>query len=487
MSLTLAVGLTAASVSATELVVDVHPRWELVWADEFEGDQLDAAKWNIQVGDGSHEGIPGWGNNELQRYETANVAVRDGHLIITALAEAGGAPKYTSARINTDGKFAVRYGRVEGRIRTAPGQGLWAAFWMLPSNSPYGAWPASGEIDIMEAFARRPAPFIQGVVHYGMAWPLNVYTAKRYESVDPADDFHEYALEWDAKQLRWFVDGVHFHTVPNTTYWTCYKDDATNAHQRGPESAPFDQPFHLLLNLAVGGDLPGEPVAAAFPGELRVDYVRVHRCAPGAETGLGCAGLAAPLNPAVRPTAPERGHEAAYDLCGDAVGRCSAPSAATVPPGRPWASGTASRPVRTAPCIARRAKLVFGRRVARHEALESLEETAMDGTKTHEEMRTELLGKVAEDDAFRARLIEEPKAAIKEALDVELPDTVAVRVLEDSASTVHLVLPPSADLSDQDLEAIAAGHSYNWNMYRTRVGEHRHYEGGPLHGGSIPD
>ena len=98
----------------------------------------------------------------------------------------------------------------------------------------------------------------------------------------------------------------------------------------------------------------------------------------------------------------------------------------------------------------------------------------MEGTKTHEEMRTELLGKVAEDEAFRARLIEEPKAAIKEALDVELPDTVAVRVLEDSVSTVHLVLPPSADLSDQDLKAIAAGHSNDWNMYWTGRGEHGH-------------
>ena len=317
VSLALAAVLTAAGVGATELVdVRVHPRWELVWADEFEGDRLDAAKWNVQVGDGSREGIPGWGNNELQSYQPGNVAVRDGHLIVTARAEAAGDHQYTSARINTDGKFAVRYGRVEGRIRTPVGQGLWAAFWMLPTNSPYGAWPASGEIDIMEAFTRRPSPFIQGVVHYGMAWPRNAYSAKRYEGVDPADAFHVYALEWDAEQLRWFVDDVHFHTVPNTTYWNCYKDDA-NAYRRGPESAPFDQPFHLLLNLAVGGDLPGDPVASAFPGEMRVGYVRVRRCALDSETGLGCAGLAAPLNPAVQPTAAESGREAECGLYGN--------------------------------------------------------------------------------------------------------------------------------------------------------------------------
>ena len=320
----LALTAVAAAVcaSAAEPAATAQPSqgWELAWADEFDGDALDAAKWNVQIGDGSALGIPGWGNNELQSYEAGNVAVAGGHLIITALAKAGGGRRYTSARINTDGKFALRYGRVEGRIRAPAGQGLWAAFWMLPSNSPYGSWPASGEIDIMEAFAHRPAPFVQGVVHYGMAWPLNVYAAKRYEGVDPADAFHVYALEWDAERLRWFVDGAHYHTVPNTTYWNYYKDGASNAHRRGPKSAPFDQPFHLLLNLAVGGDLPGDPVADAFPGELRVDYVRVYRCALDGATGLGCAGLAAPVDPRVRPTAPEGVYEAEYALYADAAG-----------------------------------------------------------------------------------------------------------------------------------------------------------------------
>ena len=320
LALTGIVATACASGAAPAVPVQSPQGWELAWADEFDGGALDASKWNVQTGDGSALGIPGWGNNELQSYQRRNVAVAGGHLIITALAETAGDHRYTSARINTAGKFAVRYGRVEGRMRISAGQGLWAAFWMLPSNSPYGGWPASGEIDIMEAFARRPAPFVQGVVHYGMAWPLNAYAAKRYEGVDPADAFHVYAVEWDAEQLRWFVDGAHFHTVPNGTYWSYYKDDASNAHRRGPESAPFDQPFHLLLNLAVGGDLPGDPAADAFPGELRVDYVRVYRCAVDADTGLGCAGLAAPVDPAVRPTAPERGYQAEYVLYGDAAG-----------------------------------------------------------------------------------------------------------------------------------------------------------------------
>ena len=346
LALTAVLATADASVAAPAAPVQPPQGWELSWADEFDGDALDAGKWNVQTGDGSALGIPGWGNNELQHYQSANVAVADGHLIITARAETAGDRRYTSARINTAGKFAVRYGRVEGRMRTPPGQGLWAAFWMLPSDSPYGGWPASGEIDIMEAFARRPVPFVQGVVHYGMAWPLNVFAAKRYEGVDPADAFHVYALEWDAEQLRWFVDGAHFHTVPNSTYWNYYRDDASNAHRWGPESAPFDQPFHLLLNLAVGGDLPGDPAPDAFPGELRVDYVRVYRCAVDGDTGLGCAGRPAPVDPAVRPTAAERGYQAEYVLYGDAVGPLVVAAARGAPDGAPIPDAQTTVPLR---------------------------------------------------------------------------------------------------------------------------------------------
>ena len=294
--------------------------WELLWADEFDGDTLDPAKWNIQTGDGTAEGIPGWGNNELQTYRPGNVAVAGGNLVITARAESADGRSYTSGRINTRGKFELRYGRVEASIRTPAGQGMWSAFWLLPTNSPYGGWSASGEIDIMEVFSRQPAPFTQGAAHYGMIWPLNVYATKHYAGVDPSDGYHVHALEWDEQMLRWFVDGVHFHTVPNTTYWNYYKNPATNAHQHGPESAPFDQPFHLLLNLAVGGNLPGDPVPTALPAELLVDYVRVYRCSVDAETGLGCAGSADAVDPAVQPTAPDRVYQATYDLYRDAAG-----------------------------------------------------------------------------------------------------------------------------------------------------------------------
>ena len=303
----------------------VERGWELVWADEFSGSALNTANWNIQTGDGTAEGIPGWGNNELQTYQAANIAVSGGNLVITARQETVGRHNYTSARINTSGKMDMSYGRVEARIRPPGGQGLWSAFWMLPTDSPYGTWAAGGEIDIMEVYSRDPAPFTLGAVHYGMAWPLNKFSSSRYTGIDPADGFHTYALEWDEDEVRWFVDGTHFQTARNTTYWTYYRDAETNAHTPGPASAPFDQPFHLLLNVAVGGNLPGPPVPSAFPGQMLVDYVRVYRCnIPTA--GVDCAGFADLVDPGVEPFLPGDVFRAEYQLYGDMLGPLAFPN-----------------------------------------------------------------------------------------------------------------------------------------------------------------
>ena len=306
--------------------------WELVWSDEFEGESLDTSHWNIQVGDGSAEGIPGWGNNELQSYQPENVTVSGGHLIISAHHQSADGREYTSGRINTADKVDIRYGRIEASIQAPSGKGLWSAFWMLPTGSPYGGWAASGEIDIMEVYSRQPAPFTQGVVHYGMAWPLNVFRYKRYDDIDPADGFHTYAVEWDVEEIRWFVDGRHFHTITNATYWTYYKDGETNAHSSGSDSAPFDQPFHLLLNLAVGGNLPGDPVPEALPGEMRVDYVRVYQCNRNLDTGLGCDGLIDFVDPAIEPAAPDKVYVAEYDLYVDQAGPLAFPNVDAVLP-----------------------------------------------------------------------------------------------------------------------------------------------------------
>ena len=295
--------------------------WKLVWSDEFDGAVLDASKWNVQTGDGTAEGIPGWGNNELQSYRAANVSVSDGVLVIAAREEdAGDGRAYTSGRIDTAGKLDVVYGRIEASIHAPGGQGLWSAFWMLPTDSAYGGWAAGGEIDILEVFSRDPAPFAQGALHYGMAWPLNTFGYARYSEVDPSDGLHVYAVEWDEEEIRWFVDGAHFHTVRRDAYWTYYRDAGTNAYASGGVSAPFDRPFHLLLNLAVGGNLPGPPVPGALPGELRVDYVRVYRCGVDGSTGVGCAGLADAISAAVVPAAPGGVYRAVHDLYVDAAG-----------------------------------------------------------------------------------------------------------------------------------------------------------------------
>jgi len=295
--------------------------WELVWSDEFDGTALDSSKWNIQTGDGTAEGIPGWGNNELQSYQAANISVSDGVLVITAREEdAGDGRAYTSGRINTAGKLDATYGRIEARIQAPDGQGLWSAFWMLPTDPPYGGWAGGGEIDILEVFSRDPAPFAQAALQYGMAWPLNTFDHKRYSDVDPADGFHVYAAEWDEQEIRWFVDGTHFYTVGRNRYWNYYRDAGTNAHVSGGVSAPFDRPFHLLLNVAVGGNLPGEPVAGALPGELKVDYVRVYQCSVNVSTGVGCADLLDRTSAAVTPPEAADVYRAVYDLYVDAVG-----------------------------------------------------------------------------------------------------------------------------------------------------------------------
>ena len=306
-------------------VLQTPKGWNLVWSDEFDGGALDAAKWNIQTGDGTAEGIPGWGNNELQSYQATNVSVADGNLIITARREDADGRAYTSGRINTDGKLDIKYGRIEANIHAAAGQGMWSAFWMLPTDSAYGTWAAGGEIDIMEVFSRDPSPFNQAALHYGMAWPLNTYKYEKHMDVDPADGFHIYALEWDQNEIRWFVDGTHYWTVKNFTYWNYYKDAATNAHVEGGNSAPFDQPFHLLLNVAVGGNLPGAPAAEALPAQMRVDYVRVYECNLDTETGVGCDGFTDYTDPSVTPPLPDKPYRAVYDLYVDAVGPLTFP------------------------------------------------------------------------------------------------------------------------------------------------------------------
>ena len=244
------------------------PDCVLVWSDEFDGTEVDPSRWSFQFGDGTDFGLPpGWGNNELQYYLADNATVAGGFLTITAREESVAGRDYTSARMRSLGKGDWTYGRMEMRARMPIGTGLWPAFWMLPSDSLYGGWAASGEIDIVEYIGSIDYRIL-GTIHYGGPWPYNVYSTSNYylPSGSFHEEFHVFAIEWERGEIRWYVDDLHYATR-NSWYSTA-----------AAYPAPFDADFHLLLNLAVGGNLPGPPNASTeFPQELVVDYVRVYQ------------------------------------------------------------------------------------------------------------------------------------------------------------------------------------------------------------------
>jgi beta-glucanase (GH16 family) len=258
---TLLVAAPAAVFAQCALV----PTCQLAWADEFDGSTVDAARWEVMLGDGTAYGIPGWGNNELQYYTSANATVANGLLTITARRENAGGRNYTSARLRSRGRGDWTYGRFETRARLPSGQGLWPAFWMLSSVPDYGGWAASGEIDILEARGQDPARILT-TIHYGGPSPANVSSGSgTFLPPGTEQDFHEYAVEWQRGEIRWYVDD---QLVATKTNW--YSTAA-------PFPAPFDVDFHLLLNLAVGGTFVGSPSAATpFPAEYVIDYVRVY-------------------------------------------------------------------------------------------------------------------------------------------------------------------------------------------------------------------
>ena len=244
-------------VDNTPAVTDTIPAlpgWTLVWHDEFDGSAVDLSKWSFEVnGDGG-------GNNELQYYtaRTQNAYVKDGFLVIQALQENYLGKSYTSARMRTLNKGDWKYGRFDIRAQLPYGQGLWPAIWMLPTDWVYGGWPASGEIDIMEELGQQ-TDVMYGTIHYAVngAHQQSGGSYKLSQGTF-AGSFHLFTLEWDTTAVRWYVDGALFYTTVRGT--------------------PFDQRFHLLLNVAVGGNWPGNPNSSTvFPQQMIVDYVRVYK------------------------------------------------------------------------------------------------------------------------------------------------------------------------------------------------------------------
>ena len=291
--------------------------WKLVWSDEFDGDALDVNKWVHEVN------CFGGGNNEQQCYtdRPENTQVADGILSIIAREESFSGPAtweiypgydpddmsatqpYTSGRIVTRGKYSVRYGRIEMRARLPKGQGVWPAFWMLSDDDAYGGWPLSGEIDIVEGFNTGVpgAGRVTGATQYGMLWPNYVPMDEHYHPVDKlTEDYHVYAVEWEADELRWFIDGEHYMTQRSDNWYSYIWGGQDTGFHVPTSGAPFDKPFHIILNLAIGGNAVGR-ADAGWPDDRRflVDYVRVYQCDSGNKDGTGCTGLMDPVNPDV--------------------------------------------------------------------------------------------------------------------------------------------------------------------------------------------
>jgi beta-glucanase (GH16 family) len=290
----LILALAAIPFCNPEAAEPAAAEWKLVWSDEFDGKEIDKTKWDFDLGNGfynydSNTWISGRGNDELQYYtrEADNVFVKDGMLHIRAVKESLHGCGFSSARLKSrkrDGSplFNQKYGKFEFRAKLPTGKGIWPALWMMPQEDKYGGWAASGEIDIMEARGQEPNKVL-GTLHFGGGWPENTHISKDF--VLPRDgtiaDFHVYALEWEPGEMRWYVDGRLYAT--QSFWWSSGKRDAgkavkpTKEADLNPWPAPFDQPFYLIMNLAVGGKFLGNPdKTTVFPAEMVVDYVRVY-------------------------------------------------------------------------------------------------------------------------------------------------------------------------------------------------------------------
>lgn len=286
--------------------------WELVWADEFEGNALDRSKWTAEVS------CWGGGNFERQCYTDRpdNIAVEGGVLLLKAKQERFTGParppeiaenpnpqltqEYTSGKVRTRGLHAWRYGRIEVRAKVPPGQGTWPAVWMMPAGDAYGPWPLSGEIDILEAVnigatckacdGERGENRTISALHFGKLAPKNRFVDSRMALPDlvlPSDDFHVYSVEWGEGLIRFLVDD-RVHLTVSADRWSTGSPLA-----KGRPAAPFDQPFYVMANLAVGGRLSEQNNAkglaeASFPAQFTIDWIRVYRCASDPATGRAC-------------------------------------------------------------------------------------------------------------------------------------------------------------------------------------------------------
>jgi beta-glucanase (GH16 family) len=271
--------LAAALVASLCLGIlePVRAAWQLDWSDEFDGNSVNATNWIFEIGNG----VGGWGNNELEYYTSnpQNVYVTNGLLHIVAQSGAYDGFNYTSAKLESAGLFSQKYGRFEFYAKLPSGQGYWPAFWMMPEDEVYGGWAASGEIDVMENKGSDPTTVL-GTIHFGGAYPNQTQSygpAFTFPAGDSVTNFHLYAVEWMSNSISWYVDNQLYET--QTSWWS--SSNPTNTAIRNPYPAPFDQPFYIILNLAVGGNFGGNPNGTTvFPGDMQIDYVRAYTYVP---------------------------------------------------------------------------------------------------------------------------------------------------------------------------------------------------------------
>ena len=288
------------------------PAWELVWSDEFSGTELDRKKWKPE------KSCWGGGNNERQCYtdRTKNIRVSGGLLYLTALEERFTGPDrppeiasmpnpnktqpFTSGKIRTRKLASWTYGKFEFRAKVPKGQGTWPAVWMMPADDHYGGWPLSGEIDILEAVnLGATCDECKGnvgenrtlsAIHFGDKAPKNEHVHQRVALPDqalPSDDFHIWTLEWGKGLMRFYLD--------NKLYWEVTPDQWNTASPRAKSNpvAPFDKPFYIMANLAIGGKLSEENndkgiIMNSVPAEFLIDWIRVYQCKDDRESGLAC-------------------------------------------------------------------------------------------------------------------------------------------------------------------------------------------------------
>ncbi len=228
---------------------------KLVWEENFSGKALNEKNWNFELGDGCPN--CGWGNNERQLYTKENHQLTDGKLVITAKKDG---EKYSSTRITTQGKKEFQYGRIEARAKVPVGKGIWPAFWMLGSNIKSVGWPKCGEIDILEYIGREP-DMVYTTLHTQDTHGEHASSQKT--KIDTVEEgFHVYATEWDAEKITFYVD--------DKLVYTYQPENKTEGNW------PFNQPFYIIINCAIGGNFGGPAVDdSIFPQEFIIDYVKV--------------------------------------------------------------------------------------------------------------------------------------------------------------------------------------------------------------------